>query len=112
VKTSDAPTALLQLMAGVAQGKVDGLPDWLQRGEIGEGLALVVGRLTFPAGSWRQNELFTLPDPIATTAGGDHSHTIPRPALLRPLEAGDAVVVGLYLDGSEPIVLCRDVGTP
>lgn len=112
MKQSTAATRLLRLINSQAQQQLDALPDWLQRGVVQEDGALLVGQLRFAAGMWRQNEMYTLPDPLGVSSSAlGHSHEIPRPELLRPLEAGDLVVVGLYLDGSEPVVLCRDVGT-
>lgn len=117
MKRSGAASDLLRLMGSVADERVAAIKDGTYHGLIGPGMTLSVARWTFPAGSWRQGEWFTLPDPVEQTTPasvgdhGNHDHAVPRPALFAPLAPGDRVVVLLYLDGTEPVVICRTVGT-
>lgn len=95
-------------------------PVALELGTIGSdgSLRLPGLRHPLPPGAYLVCRSLTLADPVATTSSagahthagavasdGAHTHTVPRPAELRPLTAGDTVLVAWLRGGSLPVVI-------
>ncbi len=91
-------------------------PDALELATVQGDLSLLFDRFStpIPRGDYLVCRSLTLQDPMATTdeAGTEtHTHTVPRPAELAPLVAGDRVLVAWVNDGTDPVVLDVVVST-